>query len=272
MLQYFNNLMLCKRLKLDGLHTCSTRPQKSFKSFLRSFFCCFWCSEWEHERFCASADQVIGDVTGERNFNVVSHKPTRAPIQFNSICSRQLWFMGYGIKISFPRPPQWRHRSPGTLPCELCRYSKEDTRKVSVPSLLIGIPVLLSFFINIISVGSLCYLLRNFISTLIHRVRSLCYCTLHSKLLRVVSEQIKTEERDFRFWQRQKSQTAQKRLLRRLMILSFVITFTVWKACATGFHPPTKATMAVRSLRKEQSLCPWQSQLFIHFLTKVWSA
>ena len=26
-------------------------------------------------------------------------------------CAR--WFMGYGIKISFPRPPQWRHRSPG---------------------------------------------------------------------------------------------------------------------------------------------------------------
>ena len=25
---------------------------------------------------------------GERNFNAVSHKPTRAPIQFNSICSR----------------------------------------------------------------------------------------------------------------------------------------------------------------------------------------
>ena len=23
--------------------------------------------------------------------------------------------MGYGIKISFPRPPQWRHRSPSTL-------------------------------------------------------------------------------------------------------------------------------------------------------------
>ena len=23
--------------------------------------------------------------------------------------------MGYGIKISFPRPPQWRHRSPGFL-------------------------------------------------------------------------------------------------------------------------------------------------------------
>ena len=51
---------------------------------------------------------------GERNFNAVSHKPTRAPIQFSSICSRQLWFMGYGIKISFPRPPQWRHRSPGS--------------------------------------------------------------------------------------------------------------------------------------------------------------
>ena len=51
---------------------------------------------------------------GERNFNAISHKPTRAPIQFNSICSRQLWFMGYGIKISFPRPPQWRHRSPGS--------------------------------------------------------------------------------------------------------------------------------------------------------------
>ena len=50
---------------------------------------------------------------GDRNFNAVSHQPTRAPILFNSICSRQLWFMGYGIKISFPRPPQWRHRSPG---------------------------------------------------------------------------------------------------------------------------------------------------------------
>ena len=35
--------------------------------------------------------------------------------QFNSICSRQLWFMGYGIKISIPRPPQWRHRSPSFL-------------------------------------------------------------------------------------------------------------------------------------------------------------
>ena len=32
---------------------------------------------------------------GERNFNAVSHKPKSAPIQFNSICSRQLWFMGY---------------------------------------------------------------------------------------------------------------------------------------------------------------------------------
>ena len=41
---------------------------------------------------------------GQRNFNAVSHKPTRAPIQFNSICSRQLWFMGCGIKISFPGP------------------------------------------------------------------------------------------------------------------------------------------------------------------------
>ena len=41
---------------------------------------------------------------GEKNFNAVSHKPTRAPIQFNSICSRQLWFMGYGIKISSPGP------------------------------------------------------------------------------------------------------------------------------------------------------------------------
>ena len=27
-------------------------------------------------------------------------------------CAR--WLMGYGIKISFPRLPQWRHRSPGS--------------------------------------------------------------------------------------------------------------------------------------------------------------
>ena len=53
--------------------------------------------------------QVICNVTAGawgKKFNAVSHKPTRAPIQFNSRCSRQLWFMGYGIKISFPRPPQ----------------------------------------------------------------------------------------------------------------------------------------------------------------------
>ena len=41
---------------------------------------------------------------GERHYNALSHQPTRAPIQFNSICSPQLWFMGYGIKISFPGP------------------------------------------------------------------------------------------------------------------------------------------------------------------------
>ena len=64
---------------------------------------------------------------GERNFNAVSHKPTRAPIQFNSICSRHLWFMGYGIKISFPRPPQWRHRSPGCYAVVLATFTKQLT-------------------------------------------------------------------------------------------------------------------------------------------------
>ena len=120
--------------------------------------------------------------------------------------------------------------------------------------------MLLSFFINIISLGSPCYVLRNSIITLIHRVRSLCYCTLRSKLFRVVSEQIKTEERDFRFWQRQKSKTAQKRLLRRLMILpSFDITFTVWKACATGFHPPAKRAVSLSLAEPTFHTFPYKS-------------
>ena len=49
--------------------------------------------------------------------------------QFNSVCSRQLWFMGYGIKISFPRPPQWRHRSPGTI-CDF-KMTKYQITKVA---------------------------------------------------------------------------------------------------------------------------------------------
>ena len=49
---------------------------------------------------------------GERNFNAVSHKPKLTGTDWIELnwCAR--WFMGYGIKISFPRPPQWRHRSP----------------------------------------------------------------------------------------------------------------------------------------------------------------
>ena len=44
-----------------------------------------------------------------------SHQPNLAPWFENSShwCTR--WFMGCGIKISFPRPPQWRHRSPGGI-------------------------------------------------------------------------------------------------------------------------------------------------------------
>ena len=50
---------------------------------------------------------------GERNFNALSHKPELTGTDWIELnwCAR--WFMGYGIKISFPRPPQWRHRSPG---------------------------------------------------------------------------------------------------------------------------------------------------------------
>ena len=55
---------------------------------------------------------------GERNFNAVSHKPKLTGTDWIELnwCAR--WFMGYGIKISFPRPPQWRHRSPG----KVCTY------------------------------------------------------------------------------------------------------------------------------------------------------
>ena len=78
----------------------------SYRYWLRTFFAKRACSRWSVTSFWGP---------GDRNFNAVSHQPTLAPIQFNSICSRQLWLMGYGIKISFPRPPQWRHRSPSCL-------------------------------------------------------------------------------------------------------------------------------------------------------------
>ena len=123
------------------------------------------------------------------------------------------------------------------------RCSEEDTHEVllvSVPSLIIGIPVPLSFVININRVGSQCHVLQNSISTAtvyvicctgfdqyFHRVHSLCYCSQRSKRFRVVSEQRKTEKRNFRFWPCEKSETTQIRLLRRLVVLNFAITFTV---------------------------------------------
>ena len=83
---------------------------------------------------------------------------------------------------------------------------------VSVPSLIIGIPVPLSFVININRAGSLCHVLQDSISTstayeicctgfhqYFYRVQSLYYGSQRSKRFRVVSEQRKTEERDFRF-------------------------------------------------------------------------
>ena len=50
---------------------------------------------------------------GKRNFNAVSHKPKLTGTDWIELnwCAR--WFMGYCIKISLPRAPQWRHRSPG---------------------------------------------------------------------------------------------------------------------------------------------------------------
>ena len=50
---------------------------------------------------------------GERNCNAVSHKPKLTGTDWIELNWCPRWFMGYGIKISFPRPPQWRHRSPG---------------------------------------------------------------------------------------------------------------------------------------------------------------
>ena len=41
---------------------------------------------------------------GERNFNAVSHKPTRAPIQFNSICSGSFGLWDAALKFLSPGP------------------------------------------------------------------------------------------------------------------------------------------------------------------------
>ena len=50
---------------------------------------------------------------GERNFNAVSHKPKLTWTDWIELNWCACWLMGYGIKVSYPRPPQWRHRSPG---------------------------------------------------------------------------------------------------------------------------------------------------------------
>ena len=49
---------------------------------------------------------------GERNFNAVSHKPKLTGTDWIELNWCAHWLMGYGIKISIPRSPQWRHRSP----------------------------------------------------------------------------------------------------------------------------------------------------------------
>ena len=41
---------------------------------------------------------------GERNFNAVSHKPMRAPIQFNSICSGSFGLWDAALKFLSPGP------------------------------------------------------------------------------------------------------------------------------------------------------------------------
>ena len=76
------------------------------------------CARWEREHTLSYLQYSRWSMTslrgpGERNFNAVSHKPKLTGTDWIELnwCAR--WFMGYGIKISFPRPPQWRLRSPG---------------------------------------------------------------------------------------------------------------------------------------------------------------
>ena len=86
------------------------------------FRVCFWKAWWQTE-FSPSFSFLHShssrwSVTslrgsGERNFNAVSHKPKLTGTDWIELNWCACWFMGYGIKISFPRPPQWRHRSPG---------------------------------------------------------------------------------------------------------------------------------------------------------------
>ena len=77
--------------KLNQLRICLRKPHASY-----------------HQVIC----DVIAGAWGKK-FNAVSHKPKLTGTDWIELnwCAR--WLMGYGIKISFPRPPQWRHRSPG---------------------------------------------------------------------------------------------------------------------------------------------------------------
>ena len=174
-----------------GLKPAQLVPRKASNKAFFAVFCRFRCSEWKRGRFCSSGDVALVAMLA--------------------------------------------------LPNSRC--SEEDTHEVllvSVPSLIIGIPVPLSFVMNINRVGSQCHVLQNSISTFtayeicctgfhqyFHRVQSLCYCSQRSKRFRLVSEHRTTEERDFLFWPWEKSETTQKRWLRRLVVLNFAITFTV---------------------------------------------
>ena len=89
---------------------CSLFPwHNSYKPETDTFHDYLWFFSWLSTRW--SVTSLRGP--GERNFNAVSHKPKLTGTDWIELnwCAR--WFMGYGIKISFPRPPQWRHRSPG---------------------------------------------------------------------------------------------------------------------------------------------------------------
>ena len=151
-------------------------------------FCRFRCSEWKRGRFCSRGDVALV-----------------AMLALPMLWGRQAW--GAACFSSFLN--NWQ-------PCAT------------------------ELVINTNRVGSQCHVLQNSISTAtvyvicctgfhqyFHRVQSLCYCSQRSKRFRLVSEHRTTEERNFLFWPWEKSETTQKRWLRRLVVLNFAITFTV---------------------------------------------
>ena len=104
-LSWFKSISCFELIQIEFFHMTSRRPYWCPKTM--KWWPC-WCPKpilWELNSFLIQTLSFV-------SINLHRCWPREWKHSFElNWCAR--WFMGYAIKISFPRPPQWRHRSLG---------------------------------------------------------------------------------------------------------------------------------------------------------------